>query len=490
MEKLYCLIILFFFVNNYEIINNPYFIGSGEHPFLLSTESVDDNYVISSQKSFKLKKENGKIDDSVEINEFFYSSNFIHVVGKSFKNFIIDKERQTIFLIDYEHSITFVEKSEYSNLFESPNNEIIGSITRVKDINEDEISGTNFIVYGKSDKKLFFYTDDGKFYFSKALDNISDKLSCKFVEGNFFICLIFIDDMIDFHYIKFNKDSTEEHLKIIYSEPFETGISYFDLALYDTSERNLKFLCAKLEDRVHCIFFKVRYNSENKNEYFKDKSLSFDTNYFSQKNCDFTEFNSEYLFCCGDIDHIKCFRIDKKKYNHTEFHIPSEGENTYLNIQSSEDKIIFYYMNKNQEENNIYQYYIYKPNCSDINLIMSDKLTREGITEDYININDLFNIKTNTSFLTIENPNNEIKDIGYFTIDEEKLTFGKRRSFNKSVYKFNFNIDKTEKIEYDKQYVINYTISIERKVAYSAQCTIGLRFVSNTNCYYLCNNTF
>ena len=178
MEKLYCLIILFSFVNNYEIINNPYFIGRGEHPFLLSTESVDDNYVISSKHIFKLKKENGTIDDSVEINEFFYSSNFIHVVGKSFKNFIIDKDNKKFFSIDYRNFITF---EEYSNLFESPNNEIIGSITRVKDISENEIRGTDFIVYGKSDKKLFFYTDNRTLYFSKDLDNISDKLSCKFV---------------------------------------------------------------------------------------------------------------------------------------------------------------------------------------------------------------------------------------------------------------------------------------------------------------------
>ena len=64
-------------------------------------------------------------------------------------------------------------------------------------------------------------------------------------------------------------------MNIIYSDPLYTGNLYSDLALYDTSERNLKFLCAKLEDRVHCMFFKVRYNETNENKYFLDKLLIF-----------------------------------------------------------------------------------------------------------------------------------------------------------------------------------------------------------------------
>ena len=107
MFKLYFLIFLFFFVKDYEIINNPYLIGSGERPFLLSTKSADYNYVISSQQSFKLKREEGIINATFQMTDFSYSSKFIHVEGKGFKNFIIDKENNTFYAIFYEESIDF-----------------------------------------------------------------------------------------------------------------------------------------------------------------------------------------------------------------------------------------------------------------------------------------------------------------------------------------------------------------------------------------------
>ena len=61
-----------------------------------------------------------------------------------------------------------------------------------------------------------------------------------------------------------------------------TGNLYSDLAFYDTSERNLKFLCATMDGRVDCIFLKVRYNEQDKNHYFKDKLLSFNINHLLQ----------------------------------------------------------------------------------------------------------------------------------------------------------------------------------------------------------------
>ena len=32
-------------------------------------------------------------------------------------------------------------------------------------------------------------------------------------------------------------------------------------------------------------------------------------NDFSEKDCCFSEFNNEYLFCCGIKDYIICYRI-------------------------------------------------------------------------------------------------------------------------------------------------------------------------------------
>mgnify|MGYP006873076213 CR=1 FL=1 len=141
------------------------------------------------------------------------------------------------------------------------------------------MNNSSFIIYGISGRQLFFYTNSKTFYNSTELDNISYKLSCKFVEGDNFIC-VFIGKSVDFYYIHFDKDSTEEPLGFIYSEPLFTDYKYSDLVLYDTSERNLKFLCATIDGRIDCIFFRVRYNEQDKNHYFKDKLLSFNINYF------------------------------------------------------------------------------------------------------------------------------------------------------------------------------------------------------------------
>ena len=456
-------------------MNNPYLIGNGERPFLLSTESVDYNYIISSKHSFKLKKEEGTIDAIVEMNEFSYSSNFIHIVSKTFKNFIIDKESNKFYNINYGVSIEFLEESGYSNLFENSENEILGSIARVKDINEDEMKDSHFIIYGISKDKLFFYTNDKTFYYSKELENINDKLSCKFIEEDFFVCLIFIDYKINFYYIMFKKEVIDMPLNIIYSDSLYTGNLYSDLAFYDTSERNLKFLCATMDGRVDCIFFKVKYNEQNKNHYFLERILSFNTNFFSQKNCDFTEFNSDYLFCCGDIDSIICLRIDKRNFNYTEFYIHLEGKIAYLNIQSSADKIIFYYLNENGDGNSINQYYIYKPTCEDIYYIFTNKLRK-------ISTNLLFIIRTNKYYLEFENLNEY--DIGFFTIDNNEFYFNERSAINNNNNSLDFKITNKENFNYNENYTFYYSLSVEESSVYSTKCLISIKF--EKNCYESC----
>ena len=74
------------------------------------------------------------------------------------------------------------------------------------------------------------------------------------------------------------------------------------------------------------------------------QNLIFDSKDFSEKDCFFTEFNNEYLFCCGIIEHIKCFRLYHnltiiKEFNF--FNIDSPKKNSYLTIKINNLYILF-----------------------------------------------------------------------------------------------------------------------------------------------------
>ena len=73
-------------------------------------------------------------------------------------------------------------------------------------------------------------------------------------------------------------------------------------------------------------------------------------NDFSEKDCCFSEFNNEYLFCCGIKDFIICYRLDKINYNIIKnFTIHISGRNTYLSIISNEIYTTFFFMNNNDK---------------------------------------------------------------------------------------------------------------------------------------------
>ena len=145
MEKYY-LIFLIFFEITYGIIYNPNFIGKGEFPFLLSTESAEYNYLISSNTSFNITKETGTTEKTYN-NNFLYSSDFIHIFGKSYINLLCDKKSNNFYKISYVESITFDIISDYSNLFDSGDKKVFGSISIVDNMKDDEEKDLNFIIY-------------------------------------------------------------------------------------------------------------------------------------------------------------------------------------------------------------------------------------------------------------------------------------------------------------------------------------------------------
>ena len=136
MEILFFIFIIIFKIKTY-IIDNPNLLGNGTYPFLLSTPYNETNFLITSEKIFRLNKENGSIETIYCNNIFNYSQNSILIKDKSKNNFIYDKELDKYYKIEYK-SDDFGMIPIDLNLTNTQNSIIFGSI----------VQDDYFIIYG------------------------------------------------------------------------------------------------------------------------------------------------------------------------------------------------------------------------------------------------------------------------------------------------------------------------------------------------------
>ena len=463
MSKLYFLCIFIFIKIKADIINNPYYLDNSKYPLLLPTSDIDYNYLITSGKSFRIKTENGVIDETK--NSITYPPNSILIKDKSNHNYLYDSYKY--YKIDYKDFISFNLIPEGSEVIDSKSSIIIiGSIAKEN----------NFIIYGLSDNKLFFTNNFEKIFYSEELAD--SKLSCKFIEGEEFICAKIEDDKIKIILLTFNIEETG-YFNIFHVEEMNFEV-LIDLALYDTSKNNIKYLCCYNGEKVDCLFLECGNIYTPYIQFFNEQKINFDYNFFSQINCDFSEFNSEYLFCCGYENYIRCFRLDLNYYNYiNEFKLSIEGLASFLTIKSYSDKAIFFYMNTMNSEDKIYEYYLFKPICENLEVNIFYSLNNNRIKT--IKISELFFIRTNKYYFKIENPINEI---GYFKMPE----IGLDPSTDKVLIRNNdmileFIIREGAQIN-ERIIPISYNVSIEEDI-YTETCQINLKF---TKCFPSCED--
>ena len=132
-------------------------------------------------------------------------------------------------------------------------------------------------------------------------------------------------------------------------------------------------------------------------EYLGQENLIFisESNDFSEKNCCFSEFNNEYLFCCGIKDYIICYRINKSLSIIKQFNLLIIGRNTYLSIITNNLCAIIFYMNTVTFSNNVYEYKICISNCIYKEYSFYNSLNENKINSEKEKLNNLFEIKTN-----------------------------------------------------------------------------------------------
>ena len=199
-----------------------------------------------------------------------------------------------------------------------------------------------------------------------------------------------------------------------------------------------------------------------------DSSLPFD-----DKNCIFTPFYSEYLFCCVSTNIITCYRIDYNFKIINKFSIDIYGENSNLSSINNENYASLFFLNVNNYQNStLYEYIIYPPVCSDI---YKQIIVYQGFE---INISDLFEIKTNNTYYL--EFNNLATDYGNMTISGELLkeTTGKIHIKNQNT--IIYFISTNNKI--GKNISISFNVSI-KEITYYSKCKIDLTIIP---CYISC----
>ena len=250
---------------------------------------------------------------------------------------------------------------------------------------------------------------------------VNEHLSCKFIQGKNYICAAILDSDLHLIYLEHHFDSSEpsnNYLQLKSDINSSVYSNYYSLGLYDTNTYNIKVICGKKTKTIYCRF--LRINSDLNSQTLLGKVLHFNiSNDFSEKSCYVSEFNSEYLLCCGIVDLIKCFRIDKNDFNTNKvFKIAQNGDNSYLTIKSNNNYCTLFYMNNIDNSNYIYEYYIYLPKCENKNHDILNSLNENKSEENKEKLNKLFTVKTNKYYFEIKNLPDEL---GYFTLNNEKI---------------------------------------------------------------------
>ena len=183
MIKLDFLFFLLFFQINSQIINNPCFLVESSYPFLLSTPTDDYYYMVISGESLKINKESNNVADSEDT--MTYTSDFIYIFDNSNNNYIFysNKYYEIIYnpFISYKENI-INPKPQDGNGNGVNNMHNVGSIAKDND----------FIIYGYDNNNLFFSSKSREFRAQQHITNINEKLSCKLVGGEMYVCFMII----------------------------------------------------------------------------------------------------------------------------------------------------------------------------------------------------------------------------------------------------------------------------------------------------------
>ena len=423
MRTFLLILIILLIQNNSQIIIGPIILIESQNPFVLS--SFDNYYyVITSGKSLQIEKETGNIINSESNN---IPSSFINIVTNSNDNFVYYSGKY--YEINYNPFISFNDISMKPQAkYEMYKDIVIKNVGSIA-LNDD------FVIYGYSGKLLIFSSKSRDNFFTYSFtENFDEPLSCKFIKDQDFICAMNINSKLILDCFKYNslldKYGRQKSLNF-------NSISIF--GLYDTGENNIKLLCKKSGITIQCNFLLISFeDNKSKFDLLEEENIKFtmkDT--WSEKNCYFSVFKLENLFCCGITDNIVCFSINS--FTHRlikEFKISVEGINSFLTIKNNNGIITLFFMNNKGNKNYVNEIYINAPVCKDKNYYISNNSLNENKSEENKEkLSNLILTKENISYyLEFDNSYNKY---GYFTLNNTEI-FDKQLILSNQSYIFDF----------------------------------------------------
>ena len=321
--EFYFLFIILFIQFNLKIKQNPIFLVESIYPFVLSTNN-NYYYVITLGKNLKINKESGILEDISDNGAV--RENYIFVADNSNNNWVYYTKEY--FKIIYDPFLSYEEfgieqNSVYRDLIS------VGCISKY--------NSNDIIIYGHYHSDyLAFSTNLGPYAYLQ-LENIKNyKFICTFIQNEDYTCGIIMGNKLTIYCLKYhiNPINFQDNTLEVYANSDENilkAVSTSAFGLYDVDKNNynIKIVCWKSYGNIKCKFFKITINAPNCNyELLGDDNLSFsNSNDFTERNCYFSIFNSEYLLCCAITNYIQCYRIYTDNYNMIKgFKISISGE--------------------------------------------------------------------------------------------------------------------------------------------------------------------
>ena len=481
MVKIYYILIyqyIFFPLSLQQIINNPIKSDKEFNPIDYIIIFQSDNIIIKTTNKTKIYIVEKDFDKFL-LNSYIFSQSLL---------LCKDESNRYFFLIDNKcYNVTTknendIKLGELIKTFD-PNIKYFGYIKAHESSSEHYYSShknerlcstlkDEIIIYGNSNHKIFFYYMKKNKNYSVDL-NSDDKISCKLVKYSIFICVFTENNIIKILHLHC-RITNENELFIIDARRTSKFLIHENPILYDTSNIDYKILCAnnKINKNIEClkiytpIIYFPMYN-DYFYIYYYNITNEYQTSFsYEEDNCNYTIFNSEYLICCGKIGIISCYRKEMNFETIINFNINLLGKISNLTFDNNTEYIKLIYSNKKENEINIYEYFIYLPSCINIEIRITSYQTVK------VNISNLFERKTNTNYyISFDNlPIN----FATFKIKDEIINNNDKILIEEDNYLYIICKYETE----EKNYTINYTISIEE--TYFQICQISIIYKNST----------
>jgi len=466
--------------SNEQLIENPKIILSGDKNPIVFNGNEQYYHIINTEKIYIIEKFTGNIkviNDSIP-----YSSSYFLCEDESNNHFLYSNK------VYYKINLDINYQSIYlNNMFTiSSDAKFVGCLKHIqyKKGNDLDIGNGEIIIYGKTgyDGIFFYYINKkngNKINYSYYYNSIEENITCKLIYKVMYICGFFSQNKIRLLIIYLTKYSSrinlgreEKSIELLNTENTD------NLVIFDTKKIDNKILCYRKIDKNNkneCFIFYLYFTDNTKEKYSGLDRPKLDIEFqfpFNEKNCDFTWFYSEYLFCCSDTNIISCYRLNDNYQTVDKFNLTINGENSNLKIINNTEYASLFYINENNEQGKkLYEYIIYPPVCQNI--------SKEIIVFHDFEVNLTFDIKTRNSYYLqfYDLPEDYI-----ILINGDELKEAEEIQVNQKESIFYFNPKNNNRA---KNLTIKYKVSIEAK--YSSTCKIDLTILP---CYISCHKCF